>query len=217
MILLLLINYVVAMLMSGKGFDLSELILQNMMEVYEGQATASLPYGCLLTHIFKWYGVEFLEEDKSVVKEFLDKKCLSASRIDMKPDGSLIQLEPLPPSPLPSGIVPLSAAPNSDWELFAKETRASLHSLEQKIDTLTDELQFFRDLVLGSRSKNPLAATPQNLVLSATTGTEDAPSVSLPTATEGLETATEGLEATTKTGDVPVDENKEENDDIEST
>lgn len=104
---------VVAMLMTGKGFDLSELILKNMMEVFEGQATAGLPYGCFLTRIFDWYDVEYDEEDKFVVKEFLDKKYLSTSRLEMKPDGTLIQLEPLPPPPLPSIAAPMTA-PDSE-------------------------------------------------------------------------------------------------------
>lgn len=195
--------------MTGKGFDLSELILKNMMEVYEGQATAGLPYGCLLTRIFHWYGVEFNEEDKYVVKEFLDKKCLSASRLELKTDGTLIQLEPLPP-PLPSITTPLTVTPDSEWGMFAKEIREGMRNLEKKMDNLTDEVKFFRDLMLGSRTANPsTAATPQNLAPTATTGSKGAPAGSLPTATDGLD-------AETKSGAVPVDENKEENDDNES-
>lgn len=60
--------------------------------------------------------------------------------------------------------------------------------------------------MLGSRTTNPSTATPQNLVPTATTGSKGAPSISHPTTMEGLN-------AETKSGDVPVDENKVENDD----
>lgn len=68
---------VVAMLLSGRQFNLSELILKNMMVVYEGNQSTGLPYGCLLTRIFDWYDVELKNCDKYVVKEFLDNRSLA--------------------------------------------------------------------------------------------------------------------------------------------
>lgn len=67
---------IVAMLLSGKGFDLSGLILSHMMEVFKNNASTSLPYGLLLTKIFEVYGVEFTDEDMSVPKEFMEKRVL---------------------------------------------------------------------------------------------------------------------------------------------
>lgn len=100
----------------------------------------------------------------------------------------------------------MTVAPDSEWGMFAKEIREGMRNLEKKMDNLTDEVKFFRDLMLGSGTANPSTAVPQNLAPTATTGSKGAPSVSHPTATEGLD-------AETKSGDVPVEENKEENDD----
>lgn len=63
---------VVSMLMSGRCFDLSDLILNNMMEVFTSNALTGLLHGLLLTKIFEWYGVDLQFEDKMSSKEFLD-------------------------------------------------------------------------------------------------------------------------------------------------
>lgn len=104
------------MFMTGKGFDLSDLIIKNMMGVFEGSTKAGLPYGCLLTRIFTFYGVNFDGAEQFKVKEFLDKKCFSASRLQMESGGLLIQLEPPPPPSLPQVTESNSAAPDSVCE-----------------------------------------------------------------------------------------------------
>lgn len=59
-----------SMLLTGGKFDFAKLILKNMMYVFEGNSSTSLPYGLLLTHIFTWYGVDLCEVDKYVIKDF---------------------------------------------------------------------------------------------------------------------------------------------------
>lgn len=43
---------VVTMLVSEKKFDLSGLLIQNMLDVFEGNQTTGIPYRCLLSRIF---------------------------------------------------------------------------------------------------------------------------------------------------------------------
>lgn len=61
---------VIAMLLAEKSFNLSELILKNMLDVFYPHTTPSLPYGLFLTRVFQSYGVELKDDDKEVAKAF---------------------------------------------------------------------------------------------------------------------------------------------------
>ena len=89
---------VVAMLLSGRKFNLSELILKNMNDVFEGNQSTGLPYGLLLTRFFEFYGVDLRETEKIVVKEFLDAKNLAQSHLKVDKDGNLVQIEVVTPT-----------------------------------------------------------------------------------------------------------------------
>lgn len=68
---------VVSMLLTGRKFDLAELILKYMMYVFEGNSSTGLPYEILLTRIFDLYGVDLYEVYKYIVNDFLDVKSLA--------------------------------------------------------------------------------------------------------------------------------------------
>lgn len=76
--------------MSGKTFNLDELVLKNMMDVYEPHTSSGLLYGLLLTRIFDCYGADLREDDKESAKEFLDFKSLQQSHLKVEYDGTLV-------------------------------------------------------------------------------------------------------------------------------
>ena len=59
---------VVSMIMAGRKFDLPDLILKNMLDAVEGKSSGGLPYGLLLTRVFEWFGVSFVNEDHNVLR-----------------------------------------------------------------------------------------------------------------------------------------------------
>jgi hypothetical protein len=84
---------VVAMLMSGRGFDVCDLILHNMLEVTTGSISAGLPYGLLLTKVFEFYGLELENEVKLLAKDGLDARMFGQSGLALSKDGVLVQVE----------------------------------------------------------------------------------------------------------------------------
>lgn len=87
---------VVSMILARKTFDLPELILKNMLELFDGKSTTGLPYGFLLTKIFEWFRVDFNDVEIVSAKEFIDKKCLAQSSLKVEKDGNLVQVDPPP-------------------------------------------------------------------------------------------------------------------------
>ena len=90
---------VVSMIMAGRKFDLPDLILKNMLDSVEGKSSGGLPYGLLLTRVFEWFGVSFVDEETVTAKEFLDVKFLAQSNLKLDKDGHLVVVEVPPPTP----------------------------------------------------------------------------------------------------------------------
>lgn len=67
---------VVAMILSGKAFDVADLIIKNML-VAVGNSKSNIPYALLLTKIFKFFNVICKDVDRKEVSEFLDAKSLA--------------------------------------------------------------------------------------------------------------------------------------------
>lgn len=117
---------IVTMLLTGRKFDLADLILKNMVVVFKGNLAVGLPYGLLLTRIFDWYGVDLREVDRVITKEFLDGKSLAQSHLKIDNDGVLVQLEYLTPSsaletfsmPLDSKIVDMFHVISEDHKIL---------------------------------------------------------------------------------------------------
>ena len=147
---------VVAMLLSGKKFNLSDLILKNMNDVFEGNQSTGLPYGLLLTRFFEFYGVDLREAEKVVVKEFLDAKNLAQSHLKVDKDGNLVQIEVVTPT-IAAGVDNQSNEyVLGKFEKLAKELRdestglsVDVGHLTQKIDSLIDEVKILREFVIG--------------------------------------------------------------------
>lgn len=154
-----------AMLLSGRGFDLSDLILNNMMDVFYAAPSTDLPYGLLLTRVFEWYGVDLLEESALVAKEFLDNKCLSQSSLRVEPDGTLIQLELHKPSPPRTAGFTVSdlfmSHPEYRMSKFMHEFRDGMKKIVQRLDGLAEEVKFLREMALGPRTSASARTTPK--------------------------------------------------------
>lgn len=67
---------IVVMLLVGKPFDLSHLVLQNMLAAVN-QKKIGLPYGLLLTRIFEFFKFNLKSASKMSAKEVLDNKTLA--------------------------------------------------------------------------------------------------------------------------------------------
>nr|XP_017225158.1 PREDICTED: uncharacterized protein LOC108201377 [Daucus carota subsp. sativus] len=58
----------------------------------------------LLTRVFEWFGVSFVDEETVTAKEFLDVKFLAQSNLKLDKDGNLVAVE-IPPPPPPAQSV----------------------------------------------------------------------------------------------------------------
>lgn len=61
---------VVAVLMAGRKFDLSDLILKNMLDSVEGKSTGGLPYGLLLTRVSSGLVFRLLMKKQLLLRNF---------------------------------------------------------------------------------------------------------------------------------------------------
>ncbi|KAL1803452.1 hypothetical protein ACET3Z_032099 [Daucus carota] len=151
---------VVAMLVAGRKFDLSDLILKNMLESVEGKSTGGLPYGLLLTRVFEWFGVSFADEEVIVAKEFLDAKFLAQSNLKLDKDGQLVTVEVPPPPPTTQSVnvvdLGISAQEIQEYmdELRAnhKEVMDGQKQLSEKMGELNTQFAFWKDMMFGART-----------------------------------------------------------------
>lgn len=86
---------VVSMIMARKAFDLSHLILQNMIAAVN-QTKSGLPYGLMLSKVFEFYKIDVKNAAKVNVKEVIDVKNLTMSNLQVK-NGELVRILPPPP------------------------------------------------------------------------------------------------------------------------
>ncbi|XP_017227470.1 uncharacterized protein LOC108203224 [Daucus carota subsp. sativus] len=153
---------VCAMLMSGKSFDMGDLVLKNMVNVVEGKSTAGLPYGLLLTRVFEWFGVDLDGVESITAKEFLDVKCLSQSNLKIEKDGSLSIIEvPLPTPPPPLSSCSMFALSDTHILEFMDELRANhkqlvegQKQLSEQMDDIANQFQFWKDFVFDGKTGN---------------------------------------------------------------
>nr|XP_017256504.1 PREDICTED: uncharacterized protein LOC108226061 [Daucus carota subsp. sativus] len=151
---------VVAMIMAGRKFDLPDLILKNMLDAVEGKSSGGLPYGLLLTRVFEWFGVSFVDEDTITAKEFLDVKFLSQSNLKLDKDGNLIVVE-IPPPPPPThsvNVVDLGISAQEIQE-YMEELRTNHQQLvdgqkqlSEKMIELNSQFAFWKDMMFGART-----------------------------------------------------------------
>ena len=154
---------VVSMLLSGKSFDIGELILKNMIGAIEGKSNTGLPYGLLLTRIFEWFGVGLDGIESVQAKEFLDVKCLTQSNLKLDKDGTLSVVEVPPPPPVQS----VSASsidlgiPAKDILDFMNELRENhkqlvdgQKQLSEQMDDIANQFQFWKDFVFAGKTGN---------------------------------------------------------------
>ncbi|XP_017228645.1 uncharacterized protein LOC108203941 [Daucus carota subsp. sativus] len=153
---------VCAMLMSGKSFDMGDLVLKNMINAVEGKSTVGLPYGLLLTRVFEWFGVDLDGVESVTAKEFLDVKCLSQSNLKIEKDGSLSVVEvPLPTPPPPLSSCPMFALSDTHILEFMDELRAKHKQLvdgqkqmSEQMDDIANQFQFWKDFVFAGKTGN---------------------------------------------------------------
>ncbi|KAL8156742.1 hypothetical protein AgCh_001735 [Apium graveolens] len=74
---------VVAMILAGRAFDLSHLILKNMLAAVN-QKKIGLPYGLLLSKIFDSFKIDLKSAVKLSVKEVLDAKTIAMSNLHIE-------------------------------------------------------------------------------------------------------------------------------------
>ena len=70
----------VSMLLAGRAFDLSNLVLKNMIAAVN-QKKIGLPYGLMLTKVFEFFKIELKSAVMVSVKEVLDVKVLAQSNL----------------------------------------------------------------------------------------------------------------------------------------
>ena len=153
------------MLLSGKSFDIGDLILKNMIGAIEGKSNTGLPYGLLLTRIFEWFGVGFDGVESVQAKEFLDAKCLTQSNLKLEKDGTLsaVEVPPPPPvQPISGSCVDLGISAKEILD-FMDELRANHRQLvdgqkqlSEQMEELANQFQFWKDIVFGGKTENSL-------------------------------------------------------------
>lgn len=74
---------VVAMFFSGKKFDLTDLILRNMLDVLSAKNGTGLAYRLLLIKIFQWYGVELRDKDCVPSTKVFDLRSFTQSNLKL--------------------------------------------------------------------------------------------------------------------------------------
>ena len=123
---------IVSMILSGKQFDMADLVLKTMMSVVDGKSSTGLPYGLLLTRVFEWFGVNFDGAESIQAKEFLDLKCLAQSNLKIEKDGTLSAVEvpvsPPPPVQSHAACVDLGISAKEILD-FMEELRANYRQL----------------------------------------------------------------------------------------
>ena len=152
---------IVAMLMSGKSFDLPSLLLNSMRNVVE-QSKSDIPYGLLLTRIFEYFKIDVSGATKTVIKDFYDNKSLAAANLKAE-NGSVDYISvPTPTKPLfspdasPSGSAdpfPMSVLVTMVKILQADQSMvlSKLYELGAALDVLTAEVQGLKGMVLSSQ------------------------------------------------------------------
>lgn len=169
---------VVAMLLSEKPFNMAGLILKNMMDVFESNS-APLPYGCMLTRVFKWYGINLKDEDCELAKELLDAKSLLQSHLKLNSDDKVIRMDPPPPPPPvtprtpPSSLMVSANVVDMDHSDHFKEIKAALKVLTDKVTDMADEITFLRDLAAGPRASTSTRTGPHSTVSGANVAAAD--------------------------------------------
>ena len=129
------------MLMSGKNFNLSDLILKNMNDIFEGNQSTGLPYDLLLTRIFEFYGVDLREVEKVVVKEFLDAKSMVQSHLKVDKDGNLVQIEVATPNITAGVDDQTNESVLGKFENLAKELNDESTGLSVDVGHLTQKIE----------------------------------------------------------------------------
>ncbi|KAL8109944.1 hypothetical protein AgCh_025879 [Apium graveolens] len=95
---------VVAMILAGRAFNLSHLILKNMLVVVN-QNKIGAPYGLLLSNIFDSFKIDLKSTAKLSVKEVLDAKNIAMSNLHIE-NGELVRIIPTLHSETPIGAAP---------------------------------------------------------------------------------------------------------------
>lgn len=135
---------VVAMLISGKPFDVSSLMLSKMLATVD-KSTSGLPYGVWLTKIFEWFKIDFTDAVKVTVKDGIDAKFLNMNNLKIKGEVlSRISLTPQEDPPIDdttTSAKPVSMAHN----VFSQSLHADVAIISCEVTSLRSDTQAIRN------------------------------------------------------------------------
>lgn len=141
------------MIMSGKTFDLSSLILKKMMATLE-KSVSGIPYGLLLTRVFEFYKVYFKTATRMVVKEALDQRAFIQNNLQIE-DGVVSRILISPPlldTPITdpaTSAEPISVAPT----LVSQSIHADIAITSSELISLRSVTQAIQNDLLAVKAE----------------------------------------------------------------
>lgn len=133
---------VVAMIMSGKAFDVPGFILKKMQATVE-KSVSGLPYANWLSNIFKFFSVDVKGAVKVTVKDCIDQKFLALNNLQI--EGDVLSRIVIPPSEGHADPTTSSAPQSANQNLVSQSLQADVTIMTSEIISLRNDTQAIRN------------------------------------------------------------------------